>query len=328
MPLSYRTPPRTTAEDGQIRRVGVEIEFAGLPVDDAVAIVRDLYGGEDDQKSRFERIVRGTKFGDFRVEIDSKPLLSGKHHRMLDLLGLDDERAKGVVDGALERIARVWIPCEIVAPPVPYTALPELEELRAALCRAEALGTKASVIYGFGFQLNVEVPSREAETLLRYLQSFLALYDWLSDVIDVDVTRRIGPFINAFPEEYCRKVLDPNYAPSIDTLIDDYLLANATRNRPLDMLPVFATIDEHKVAVAAKDFDKVKARPAFHYRLPNSLVDDPAWSIAVEWNRWCEVERLAEDSLKLREVQQIFSERMSGGLGKKAWIAEVAEVLG
>lgn len=325
---NFRTPPRTTTEEGTTRRVGVEIEFAGLPIDDAVAIVRDLYGGEDDQRSRFERVVRGTRFGDFRVEIDSKPLLAGKHHRMMSLIGLDDDRAKEVVDGALERIARVWIPCEVVAPPIPFTELAELEPLRAALCRAEARGTKASVMYGFGFQLNVEVPSRDAETLLSYLQSFLVLYDWLSDVIDVDVTRRIGPFVNPFPEDYRKKVLDPGYAPDIDTLIDDYLLSNPTRNRPLDMLPVFATLDEHKVAIAAKDFDKVKARPAFHYRLPNCLVDDPAWSIAIEWNRWCEVERLADDPDRMRELEQLFAERTNGGLGKKAWLAEVAEVIG
>jgi hypothetical protein len=176
--------------------------------------------------------------------------------------------------------------------------------------------------------LNVEVPSRDEETLLRYLQSFLVLYDWLSDVIDVDVTRRIGPFVNPFPEDYRMKVLDPSYTPNLDTLIDDYLLANPTRNRPLDMLPVFATIDEQKVALAAKDFDKVKARPAFHYRLPNCLIDDPAWSIAIEWNRWCEVERLADDPERMRELEQLFAERANGGLGKKAWIAEIAEVIG
>jgi hypothetical protein len=328
MSPAYRTLPCTTTEQGTTRRVGVEIEFGGLPIDDAVAIVRDLYGGEDDHRSRFERCIRGTKFGDFRVEIDSKPLLAGKHHRMMSLLGLDDDRARDVVDGALERIARVWIPCEIVAPPVAYTDLPELEAMRAALCRAEARGTRASVMYGFGLQLNVEVPSRDAETLLRYLQSFLVLYDWLSDAICIDVTRRIGPFIHPFPEDYRNRVLDPSYAPNIDTLIDDYLLSNPTRNRPLDMLPVFAMIDEHKVAVAAKDFANVKARPAFHYRLPNCLVDDPAWSIAIEWNRWCEVERLAVDPTKMRELEQIFTERANGSLGKKAWIAEVAEVIG
>ncbi len=325
---NFRTPPRTMNEEGAIRRVGVEIEFAGLPIDETVKIVRDLYGGEDNEQSRFEHCIRNTRFGEFRVEIDSKPLLAGKHHRMMNAIGLDDDRTKEVVDGALERIARVWIPCEIVAPPIPFTQLAELEPLRVALCRAEARGTKKSVMYGFGLQLNVEVPSRDEETLLRYLQSFLVLYDWLSDVIDVDVTRRIGPFVNPFPEDYRMKVLDPSYTPNLDTLIDDYLLANPTRNRPLDMLPVFATIDEQKVALAAKDFDKVKARPAFHYRLPNCLIDDPAWSIAIEWNRWCEVERLADDPERMRELEQLFAERANGGLGKKAWIAEIAEVIG
>jgi hypothetical protein len=328
MTPTYRTPPRSHTEEGKLRRVGVEIEFAGLPVEKAVEIVQDLYGGEHEAKSRFEHTVKNTRFGDFRVEIDSKPLIAGKHFRMMSLIGLQDERARDVLDSAVQRLAQVWIPCEIVAPPVPYTDLPQMEALRAALCRNEAQGTKASVMYGFGFQLNVEVPGRDAETLLRHLQSFLVLYDWLADVVDVDVTRRLGPFINPFPLDYRKKVLDPAYAPNIDTLIDDYLLANPTRNRPLDMLPVFATIDEHKVAYAARDFDKVKARPAFHYRLPNCLVDDPAWSVAIEWNRWIEVERLATDPARMRELEDIFAARAAGDLGRKAWIAEVAEVIG
>ena len=246
----------------------------------------------------------------------------------MSLIGLQDEGARDAIDSAVQRLAQVWIPCEIVAPPIPFTKLPELEALRVALCNHGALGTKASVMYGFGFQLNVEVPDRSAETLLRHLQAFLVLYDWLADVVDVDFTRRIGPFINPFPLEYRKKVLDPRYEPNIDTLIDDYLLANPTRNRPLDMLPVFAMIDEHKVAFAAKDAEKVKARPTFHYRLPNCLVDDPAWSIALEWNRWVEVERLAADPKRMRELEDVFAARANGDLGQKAWIAEIAEAIG
>lgn len=325
MTPNYRSPPCERSDEGKLRRVGIEIEFAGVPVESAVKLVRDLYGGTAEAKSRFERLVRGTKLGDFRVEIDSKPLLSGKHFRMMSLIGLEDEDTRDKIDETLERLARVWIPCEVVAPPVPYTALPELEALREALCHREARGTRASVLYGFGFQLNVEVPDRSAQTLLRHMQAFILLYDWLAAEIDVDVTRKIGPFINPFPAEYARKILDRGYAPNIDTLIDDYLLANPTRNRPLDMLPVFATLDEHRVAFAARDFDKVKARPTFHYRLPNCLIDDPSWTFALEWNRWIEVERLAADLPRLHELQLLYT---AGELGRKAWIAEVAEVIG
>lgn len=40
----------------------------------------------------------------------------------------------------------------------------------------------------------------------------------------------------------------------------------------------------------------VKARPAYHYRLPNCLIDEPDWRLAREWNTWVAVERLAADA--------------------------------
>lgn len=326
--MVHRKLPRPTTDEGRPRRVGIELEFAGLPLDEAVAAVVDLYGGHVRRSSGFAQTVEGTRFGDFRVEIDSKPLLDGIQHRILHALGVGGRRAHAIVDHALQRLARVWIPCEIVAPPVPWTDLPALEALRAELCAREARGTRRSVMYGFAFQLNVEVASLRVESLLTTLQSFLLLYDWLAAVIDVDVTRRVGPFIHAFPDEYRARVLDPRYRPTLDALVDDYLEANPTRNRPLDMLPIFATLRPERVYARAEHTSKVKARPAFHYRLPNSLVDDPAWTLGVEWNRWCEVERLSVDDRRRRELARAFHHRAVGGLGRRAWIAEVAEAIG
>jgi hypothetical protein len=180
--------------------------------------------------------------------------------------------------------------------------LAELEPLRWALLREDAEGTKKSILYGFGFQLNPELPSLEAEPMCRYLRAFIALYDWLLAVIDVDITRAYSPYVDAFPVEYRKLVLTPGYAPDLDTLIGDYLDHNPTRNRPLDMLPAFASLQKDRVLAAAKEHDHVKPRPTFHYRLPNCLVDDPSWSFALEWNRWVEVERLAEDRARLDEI--------------------------
>jgi hypothetical protein len=48
---------------------------------------------------------------------------------------------------------------------------------------------------------------------------------------------------------------------------------------------------------------KIKSRPTFHYRLPNSRVDEPQWGGVVEdWNRWVQVERLAFDQRRLNEA--------------------------
>lgn len=323
----FRCPPHLTRDDGQERRVGLEIEFAGIPLDDAIDTVTDLFGGSASCKSRFECAVEGARFGDFRVEIDSKPLLGQKYVEYLNWFGLGG-RTRDLFEDALVAIARAWIPCEIITPPIPLGRLPEFEALRLALHRRGALGTRRSIVYGFAFQLNPEVPSFEASSILRHLQAFVLLHPWLVDVCDVDVTRKVGPFIVPFPESYRRKILARDYAPDLDELIDDYLLDNPTRNRPLDMLPLFAHLRPEKVASVVGTKAKVHTRPTFHYRLPNCLVDEPDWSFAVEWNRWCEVERLADEPRRLRALSSAYLDRPArSDLARRAWISEVAHTI-
>jgi hypothetical protein len=43
----------------------------------------------------------------------------------------------------------------------------------------------------------------------------------------------------------------------------------------------------------------IKPRPAWHYRLPNCLIDDPEWSLARPWSEWVTIERLAADPDRL-----------------------------
>jgi len=295
---SFQMPPRLTTDDGRARRVGVEIEFAGLSVEEAGTIVKRLYGGELTKKSRFISQIAATSLGDFRVEIDSMPLKKQSYKAFLEKLPAG-ESITHVVEDVMEAVIRTWVPTEIVTAPIALEELSQIEKLRWALMAEDAAGTRKSVLYGFGFQLNPELPGLDADTMCRHLRAFLVLYDWLLAVIDVDATRAYSPFVDAFPIEYRQKLLSPGYAPDLDGLIGDYLAANPTRNRPLDMLPAFATLRKEWVLAEAKEKDQVKARPTFHYRLPNCLIDDPSWSFALEWNRWLEVERLADDRERL-----------------------------
>ena len=286
-----------------MRRVGVEIEFAGPTLDAATRIVRDLYGGEIERKNRFACTVKGTRFGDFAVEIDSKVLKEQRWERMLEQLGVG-ERAMVVVDDVLETLARAWIPCEVAAPPIAIDRLHELEPLRESLRLAGAKGTRASPLYAFGFQLNPELPADDATTLLRHLQAYVLLSEWLEETAHVDATRRLLPFVDPFPAEWQRLVLARDETTSLDALIDEYLAFNPTRNRQLDMLPAFAWLRPDRVLGRVRDPDRVHPRPTFHYRLPNSCVDDPAWSIASEWNRWVRVEALAHDQAALARAKK------------------------
>jgi hypothetical protein len=188
-----------------------------------------------------------------------------------------------------------------------------------------AMGTRASLLYAFGLHLNPEAPSLAAEVILNYLRAFLLLYDWLYEKLKIDFSRRVAPFIHEFPRKYCSTVLQPDYRPNMERLINDYLFYNPTRNRPLDILPLLAFIDEERIMSSAVEKHLIKPRPAFHYRLPNCLIDDPHWSIATEWNYWVEVEKLAVNQEKIERMSISFLETLEDPLRflKKSWAEKV-----
>lgn len=307
MAITLERPPRIRTADGTLRRVGVEIEFSGLELEAAVHLVRDLYGGHIEQQDKHRFAVSETAFGRIEVELDA----SYAHPR--DWQAKPDEALasaikdklaalQGKLATAVGDVVSLWLPYEVVAPPIEIERLPELDRLIAALRENRATGTRSSLLYGFGLQLNPEVPSMEADDLRQHLQAYLVLSPWLRAEIDVDPTRRLLPFADEFPAAYIERVLTPTYRPDLAGLIDDYVAHNPTRNRELDLLPLFALIDPDRVSRAVPDA-KIKSRPTFHYRLPNSRVDESEWDgVVEEWNRWVRVERLAADKRRLDEA--------------------------
>lgn len=323
----FPLPKRLSTSAGHARRVGVEIEFAGLRIDEITQLVQGLYGGEIQRLSRFEQKVIGTRWGDFGIEIDVRLLKDRGYLKFLEKTGVElDEASLAHAEDLLARIAATLVPHEIVCPPIPLEEAEQLERLRESLQQHHALGTKASLRYAFGLQFNPEIPALDAATVLAYLRAFFLLIDWLEQRSEVALSRRMTPFINPFPQHYVRRVLEPDYAPSLAQLIDDYLLANPTRNRPLDMLPLLAHLDETRVKTTLQGKDiKIRSRPTFHYRLPNCLIDDPEWSIAREWSGWVAVDDLAQDAEKLRLMSADYlEERAQLSLGyDEDWAEQV-----
>src|SRR5690606_11473730 len=137
--------------------------------------------------------------------------------------------------------------------------------------------------------------SLEPGILLAYLQSFLLLVDWIIDASGTDFSRRFfTKYIDPFPPDYIKRVLDNDYQPDMESFINDYLEQNPTRNRPLDMLPIFYELDKTRLMQRLPEDQKelVKGRPAFHYRLPDCRVGEKHWTVAREWNHWVLIETL------------------------------------
>lgn len=326
-------PPQRRAADGRERLIGVEIEFANLDCGKAAELVCKRFGGEIVEQSQYRFEVENTKFGDFAVELDSRYVHGpDSNEANANTVGVETEplwpSGQRMTD-ALEQqfyttlgdIGSLWLPVEIVGPPVPIGQLLELDLVTEDLRAEGAEGTEQGLLFAFATQLNPEVPSLEHESILKHLQAFLLLSDWLRNEINLDVKRRLLPYIDPFPKSYVKAVVHPEYRPSRAQLIDDYLEANPTRNRELDLLPLFAEIDPDRVRSHVDD-PRIKTRPTFHYRLPDTRLDDPNWGLVTEWNRWVRVEQLAADEARLRSAGEAYLARSAEWLPHE-WIDSV-----
>jgi len=303
-PRPFGVPPVTHTADGRVRRAGFEFEYAGPDIKSSARIVGDVFGGEHIVRSTFAHVVR-TSLGDFSVEIDAALLKDKKYEKPLRAVGIDPDKTNTEwLEHALLDTFATLVPIEIATPPIPIDQLDRLDDLRQRLHDARAKGTRASILYAFGFHINPELPSEDPGVIRDFLRAFLLLYPWMKQRAEVDMTRRISPYINPFPDDYARLILREDYPASQARLIDDYLAHNPTRNRPLDMLPVLAHLDRARVISRVEDPHLVKPRPAFHYRLPNCMLDEPDWRVAREWNTWVAVERLAYDAPRLAEMSR------------------------
>jgi hypothetical protein len=291
--------------------VGLEIEFGGISARDGAGMVRKLFGGTIEMEDEHRFHIRDTELGDFVSELDMQYAHRSEENRNEPESDLGIKARKILGD-----VSAVIAPSEIVCPPIDIGSLSRLEGLVQQLGKSGAKGTSENPFYAFGFQLNPEIASKGADYVVSVLKAYVMLSDWLRAVIKPDLTRKVISFADPFPSDYALKIVDSNYWPDMPTLIDDYLFANPTRNRELDMLPLFSWLDEERVGAAVND-PLVNARPAFHYRLPNANLGEASWGIAADWNRWCVVERLAEDKNRLTAMGAAFTANRNRSFAEK-----------
>lgn len=307
------------------RRVGVEIEFAGLDIDAAARAVVRALGGSAHDDGDYRRVIAGTSLGKFVVELDFELLQSMNARRRSSA---DPGRFAELSEELLAAAATPVVPVEVVSPPIPIARLDELDALTRTLRAAGATGTRGSLLYAFGLHLNPDLEHIDAATVLAHLRAYLCLYDWLVERERVDWKRRVTPHINPFPKAYARLVLAADYAPDLTSLIDDYLRFNPERNRSLDLLPLFSHVDVERVRRVVDDAH-VKARPTFHYRLPNCEIETPGWSVMAAWRRWLQVEVLAAEPTRLARVCAALLARLEDPMDFLAedWALEIARWL-
>jgi hypothetical protein len=320
-------PERLTTAAGENRRVGVEIEIAGVEPRVIADLIVGLYGGSCVEKTRFEIDVIDTRFGDFKLELDSAYLkqLAAQEAAKQVL----PSQLGSITTDLLARASELLVPWEIVAPPIAFGEVQALCELIARLRARGALGTRHALQFAFGVHLNPELPDLEQGTIINFLRAYFCLYDWIAAREKIDPMRKLTPYIDHFGKPYIGRVIDWNYQPSQQRMIDDYLEFNPTRNRSLDMLPLFTHLDEARVRAIVDD-DRINQRPTFHYRLPNCDIDNPDWNLDHPWQLWLEVEKLSNDEARLQEFCAAYRKVLDSlipALGKNSWLQQSEALL-
>lgn len=307
----FKLPPRLHNQSGQPRKVGFELEFTGVDIEQAGNSLKAELGGELQIKSIAESELRVPELGKFKIELDWKFLKEKASEEDVD------DPSQWIE--LLSQSAAIIVPVEIVCPPIPVDKLDSLSPTIEALRKAGAAGTDNSVLAAYGVHVNCEAPSLDAGTIFAYLRAFSLLQWWLVDNQEISFTRKLSPYIDLYPEQYVKGLFNTQN-PDLDQLITDYLEHNASRNRALDMLPLLTEIDQEKVRQAVGD-DLIQARPAFHFRLPDCHIEKPDWSLANAWHSWWLVEQLASRDETLNELGERFlqMDRPLLGVSRNDW---------
>lgn len=319
---NYSKPAWMNNQREEIRRVGIEIEFAGLDLNTAAKVIAQALEGELLEDTQAECKVKHPKFGDFKVELDWSFAKNMARER-LESQGASED----MVLSLMTDLARQIVPLEVVCPPIPVNELNVLDSMVNALRKAGALGTSDSLIYAFGVHINAELPALDSKTLVAYLQAYCVAQNWLIKANQIDSLRRLSPYIDSYPVPYVQKVMAYTADTTVAQIIDDYLLDNPTRNRGMDLLPLFKHIDEAKVLAAVED-ERVNSRPTFHYRLPNCEIEKEDWTLARSWNIWCVVEHLAADHVTLKSMCEQWARYNNNliNLKEEPWHQELAQI--
>jgi hypothetical protein len=315
------TPPRRPAvafdplpsrrNASEARRIGVEVEFTGLSARAAAQALGAGLGGTVAEEDPHALLVRATRLGDLTVELDIRYAHPQRAYGTTLPLRLGP-RTAAWLGSALSGI----VPRELITAPLALDQLPGVDQAADVLRRAGATGHGTTRFGSLGLHFNIDPPDLGAGTLTATLKAFLLLEPWLRHE-----TSRAEPYRPSFlpapyPADYVRRVAAPDYQPDLATLAEDYLTANPTRDRGLDLLPILLHLDEGPVR-ARLPREKIGARPVLHYRLPQAHMGKPSWSMAPDWNRWAAVERLAEDPDRLMALGWAYQ-----GFGgtEEAWV--------
>ena len=308
------------------RKVGFEIEFGGTDAAGAARVLAAALGGEVAVTSPHLARVTGSRLGTLKLELDTRYAKPAAGEPDLIDRALDSLDARDLAADMLSYLA----PIELVTEPLAPDRFDVLDEGLAALAEAGFEGTKAATLNAYGMHLNVQLVPPEPARAIRVGAAYAFAEHWVRAVLRPDNARRASPFIDPYPAGYLRALghdMAGGRVPKLDAFVALYEDWNPNRNRGLDLWPLLGHLASDTCA-RLRGRPVPNARPAFHYRLPDSRLGEPGWSPQTELARWDRIEAAAGDAAALEALRRASLDCEEWRTSRAHYLDLVGEVLG
>jgi hypothetical protein len=189
------------------------------------------------------------------------------------------------------------VPQELIIGPLAVEQLPVVDILASALRKEGAEGQGVVLNDALGLHFNIDLQTLDVTSLTAYLKAYMLNDRELRQEV-ARGWRQSAALPPDYPSEYRRLVMADTYWPNLDVFTADYLAANPTRKRALDLLPALSVLSPVRVS-SRLPREKIGPRPVLHYRLPQVYLSDPNWSVIPDWERWLRVEAEALRQLEI-----------------------------
>lgn len=305
-------------------RCGVEIEFAGLDAHQAAKIIADTLGGFVERTGRHTALVHESAIGEVKLALDTRYAEPAENpgliDNLLDALDLRDEAA-----GLLKDVLPV--PVELITRPLLMDEFEALDHAISALRKAGATGTQGGALHAFGLHLNPELRGG-AERAIRIAAAYAFAERSMRHHEPPDMTRRISPFVDPYGEDFILALARAFHRapPELDAFIALYAQHNPDRNRGLDMWPLLGFLAP-EAAEKAHGKPVKNPRPAFHYRLPDSLLGMEGWSPRADLADWMMIEQAADDRASFERMRAAAEALATARISKKDYLREIQMAL-
>ena len=306
------------------RRVGVEIEFALVEAHDAAESVARAIGGRVRREGLHRAVIEESPIGRVKFELDTRFAKPADKPDIIDR-ALEEFDLR---ETAADMLAAV-VPVEMITEPLDQAGLEILDTAIAALRKAGAVGTRHSPINAFGMHLNIALDPCDPVRAVRIAAAYAFVEPWLRRQMEVNLSRRATPFVDPYPPGYLRtlaRAFAGGEAPGLGGFLAIYVDWNPTRNRGLDMWPLLGHLDE-AAAEAALGGPVKNARPTFHYRLPDSDIENPDWTPRIELSRWDRIEGVADDDTAFDAVRAACLRHQTWRIGRAEYDAVIARAM-